>query len=323
MKKTVTTILIFALVFSLCACRVRTTLIEPEAETQSSGETETLAAPVRVDAAAAELPQEEPDVEPQPEEASGEPTEQDEDTQRREYSQDASGELVPDAETPLYEPETEGTAPSPTEGGSEAANVEDDAAERTATETVSADEAEKLGADEDGETAESVADYYIALLDSRVGSLFECKRLYVYWECAEDHRTVYRTGREHELILLSGAYDVSSKLLEENLTVDDGWVVRKNPDLIVKVYDGEPDAASAEDVISELSSRPEWEGIGAVRNGRVVVVPSRLTETGEGRVAIAVYLAKLMYPGQLEDVDAEEALRELTGESGGIYPALT
>ncbi|MBO4913764.1 MAG: hypothetical protein J5449_01030, partial [Oscillospiraceae bacterium] len=306
--------------FMLCACRVRTTLVEPEPPDRGAGETAESAAPVRIEAYSEQLPAEEKPEEPRdnaPEtEARSEP---DEDTQRREYAADASGELTDEAETPLYAPAEEAEN-TPEANGGEPVNTEADGGELTATETVPADEAEQLGADEDGETADSAAQYYLTLLDSRLGSLFECKRLNVYWECAEDHLTVYKNSQEHDIILCAGAYDVSAKLLEENLTVDDGWVSRKNPDVVVKLaVGGALDAASAHGVCEELASRPGWEGVNAVREGRILVLSAQLLETPEGRLAAAVYLAKLMYPGQLEDVDADEALRELTGLSAGMF----
>ena len=189
----------------------------------------------------------------------------------------------------------------------------------TATETVPAEEADQTGADDSGDVADSVQTYYLTLLSDRVGELFECKRLYVYWETAEDHCTVFKTSREHELIIGSGAYDVSAKLLAENLIVDDGWVARKNPDAIVKVTDsGALDAPTAAALCDALAARPEWSGIQALQTHRVLVLSQRLLETQAGRTAAMVYLAKLMYPEQLADVDADEALRALTEEADGM-----
>jgi len=320
-------ILLLALALTLCACRTRVIEREsPPAETAQEPPAQETVAPVRIDAVSTpqeDPPQEEPPEEEPPQEPATEPdapVEQDETSERREFSENVSGELTPDAETPLYA-ETEQPADTTVADGGETggdANAEAEGAELTATETVSADEAEQLGVDESGEVAESVQTYYLTLLDSRLGSLFECKRLYVYWETDEDHRTVFKTSDEHQIILGAGAYDVSAKLLEENLTVDDGWVFRKNPDAVVKVMDGGPlEAPAAQTLCDELAARPEWAGIGAVREGRTLVLSRRLLETSAGRTAAMVYLAKLLYPEQMEDVDADEALRALTQEAFG------
>lgn len=315
---------LLALALTLCGCRTRVIAQEPPAQEA--------AAPVRIDAAA-EAPKEEPQQEDRSQEAESPqerttepdaPVEQDDNSERRTFSDSAGGELTSDAETPLYtasEQPADAAVGNGTEGQS---NIETEGAALTATETLPADEAEQLGVDESGEVAESVQTYYLTLLDSRLGDLFECKRLYVYWETDEDHRTVYKSSREHQIILDAGAYDVSAKLLEENLTVDDGWVSRKNPDAVVKVVSGGAlDAGAARAVCGEMAERDEWSGISAFREENVLVLSKRLLDTQAGRTAATVYLAKLLYPAQMEDVDADEALRALTKEaSGSAYVGL-
>ena len=158
--------------------------------------------------------------------------------------------------------------------------------------------------------------YYLTLLDSRLGALFECKRLYVYWETPEEYRTVLNGSREHQIILGAGAYDVSAKLLEENLTVDAGWVARKNPDVIVKVVD-RASLDQGASICQELAGRPEWAGITAVQQGHVLLIAEDLLSTQAGQIGAMLYLAKLMYPDQMTDVDPDEALRALTEEASG------
>lgn len=319
-------ILLLALALTLCACRTRVIAREdaPEQAAKEPPVQETVA-PVRIDAAVAappEEPAEQRAEEPRPEQTlePDAPAEQNEESERRAFSDSASGELTPNAETPLYAAAEQPTETAAAAGGETPGkgNTEAENADLTATETVPADEAEQLGVDESGEVAESVQTYYLTLLDSRLGSLFECKRLYVYWETEEDHRTVYRTSDEHQVILGAGAYDVSAKLLAENLTVDDGWVLRKNPDAVVKAADGGAlDPLAARALCDELAARPDWAGLNAARERRVLVLSRRLLETPAGRTAAMVYLAKLLYPAQMEDVDADEALRALTQEAFG------
>lgn len=265
-------------------------------------------------------PEPEPAPEPEPVTVPDAPTEQDETSPRREFASDESGELTPGAEDSILAPSEEApeTPPAPSDGAEGGTAVETDSGALTVTETVPAEEADETGTDESGETADSVQTYYLTLLSDRLGDLFECKRLYVYWETEEDHRTVFKTSREHELILAAGAYDVSAKLLEENLTVDDGWVARKNPGVIVKTAGrGALDDAAAAAICAGLAERPEWNGLSAVQNGRVLVLSQSLLDTPAGRTAAAIYLAGLMYPDQFADIDADEALRALTEEADG------
>ena len=322
MKRSLGFLLTLALLLQLCACRVRTTLPSPEGPEAPRGE-ETLppAAPPSAAPGPAASPEPAPPETPEqnaPEEEPDGPSGEAEDSERREYAPDAEGELTPEAETPLAAAaEAPGGNASPAEGEGAPANVESEGAEKTALETLPAEEAEELGIQETGETADSMETYYLTLLDSRLGALFECKRLYVYWETDEDYRTVCRTSLEHRLILGAGAYDVSAKLLEENLTVDDGWISRKKPDVVVKVAGGGSLDAAARSLGAELAARPGWEELPAVREGRVLLLSGRLLESRAGQIAAMVYLAKLTYPEQMEDVDPDEALRALTEEAGG------
>ena len=324
----------------LCACRVRTSVLPaPEDRAAESELAAEAAPPAGLQDEDAEVAEEQELSEESPSPTESEdpeaPSENDESSDRREFASDASGEIAPDAETRIYAPPAEASggeepgAPEPEDGqasgipddpdgGGAAVNAFEDGAELTATETVAADEADKLGVDESGETADSIQTYYLTLLDSRLGALFECKRLNVYWETADDHVTVFRTSPEHSMITGAGAYDVSAKLLEENLEIDDGWVVRKDPDVIVKVMSGSSlDTVSADALCSELVRRDGWQQIGAVKERRVIILSQRLLETNAGRTAAMVYLAKLMYPDQTEDVDPDEALMALTEEAAG------
>ena len=195
--------------------------------------------------------------------------------------------------------------------------------ELTATETVPADQAENTGADESGQTAETALLYYQTLLEDRLSGLFECQRFYIYWETAEDYHTVHKSSDEHQIILNAGAYDVSAKLQNDALIVDDGWIQRKDPGVIVKVVErsvlgsGVSSTRQAETVCGALKAREGWSGLDAVRNGRVILLSEELLSGQARRTGAAVLLAKAMYPSLFSDTDGGEALRALTQEAYG------
>ena len=259
--------------------------------------------------------------------AEGGETKENPDAARREFDETAEAEIVPGTEHLLHAPgEGEGL------GGQTGAEAPpavrlNDAAEEPATQTEAAEEAEQMGVSEDAEAADSALTYYSVLLQDRLGSLFECQRLNVYWETEEDHVTVFKTSREHALILGAGAYDVSARLLEENLRVDDGWVARKNPDLIVKVTEpavlgsGAASTAGAEALRRSLMAREGWSGINAVRSGRVLLLSRELLEAPHLRVMAMLAIAKAANPALFSDVDLDAALRLLTEEAAGAIPS--
>ena len=288
----------------LTGCRVRTTVTLP-----GTDEAADALSPVQQG-------EEQQDSAQEPTAEGESPTREDPNAPRKEYDAQADAQITPDAEEALRKDGADGAgsaADVPPSGGQH----EEDAA-RSATQTVAAEEADKTGTDDDAALADTAFYYYETLLDERLGALFECEKLYVYWETATAYETVLRTSQEHALILRAGAYDVSAKLLAENLRVDDGWVQRKNPDVVVKVVGaGTLSAAAAQSARDALCAREGWSAIRAVESGRVVLLSQDLLATPALRTAAALQLAKLMYPEAFADVDAQEALARLSEEESG------
>ncbi len=249
---------------------------------------------------------------------------------RKEFDENAAVEIVPGTERALNaEGEGEGKAQSDDEAGEKASRLNDEAEERAA-QTVPAEEAEQMGVSEDADEAKSYYTYYTALLQDRMSSLFECQRLSVYWETAEDHLTVHKTSPEHELILNAGAYDVSARLLSENLRVDDGWIARKNPGVIVKAVDSSIlgsgvfslDAARAE--YRKILARSGFDKIDAVKSERVLLISEQLLEEPYLQTVVMLLIAKTANREVMADVSPSEALKALMEEAtgsaaGGVY----
>ena len=258
-------------------------------------------------------------------ESSGEPSRQTRDNpeaSRKEYNENAPAEIVPGADHFLHtEGEGNGASAVNEEAEIHASQVNDHAGE-TATQTIAAQEAEQMGVSDDADAADSATTYFTVLLQDKMGSLFECQRLNVYWETAQDHVTIHKTFPEHTLILNAGCYDVSARLLPENLLVDDGWVVRKNPGVIVKIVDsGVLDSEGAAKALYEsLRSREGWAAIDAVKNRRILLLSQELLEAPYLQTAVLVMIAKTAYPALFTDVDLDHMLEMLTEEATGTLP---
>lgn len=245
---------------------------------------------------------------------------------RKEYDENAPAEIVPGAEHPLHAPgEGNGASASNEEAGTRVNQVSE-TAEETATQTVAAENAEQMGVSEDAEAADSAMTYFTVLLQDKMGSLFECQRQNVYWETARDHVTIHKTSPEHALILNAGCYDVSARLLPENLRVDDGWVARKNPGVIVKIVDGSVlgggvgSDRAARALAQSLRGREGWAAIDAVKSGRILLLSQELLEAPYLQTAAMVMIAKTANPALLADVDLDDALRMLMEEATGTLP---
>ncbi len=275
----------------------------------------------------AEPPREDPPEQP-PKEPDSKPDESLEDpaSTHRQFDENASGEEDENAGQSLGTGEAGANTeeePAAGEASEGAAYGAAEGAELALKQTEGADEAEQTGISETAEVADSSLVYYQTLLFTRLGDLFECKRYYVYCETPEDHVTVLKGSNEYELIQLAGAYSVSSKLQADGAAVTDDWVVRKNPDVIIKLVGPEllgrsvTSDTAAESVRSELTAREGWSDIAAVREGRVILLSTELLDNEVLQTAAGVYLAKLLYPDSFTDTDPDEAFAQLTQEYYG------
>lgn len=315
-------------VFILCGCRVRTTVVLPSGkpfaapeENENNGigpETAGMAELYPAGGKTADQP-EDPDEASEPEGK----TREDPDALRKEYDENAAAEILEGAERVIHS-EGDGTGTSGWENEAERrASKLNDQADETAERTVPAEEAENTGVSEDAEKAESLLQYYTVLLQDRVDSLYECQRAYVYWETVWDHVTIFKSSDEHRFILDAGAYDVSSRLLEDRLLVDDGWVVRKNPGVIIKIVENEILGSgvfsddAAEMYAAKLAGREGWSGIDALRRNGLVLMSEELFDAPYLRTGAMLILAKAASPEAFSDVDAGDALKQLIEEAAG------
>lgn len=324
-KKTVYIALLLMLCLTVSGCRTRTGISGQTGPNDLNDRAESFSAP-----GSGSLPDAETDSETDEQEKnddSGERTKENPEASRKEYDETRPAEILPGTDRTVHgEGEGNGLSASGKETGRTAAKLSEEA-ERTATQTVAAEEAEQAGVSEDAAAADSAMTYYEVLLQDRMGSLFECQRQNVYWETKQDHVTVFRDSVEHELILGAGAYDVSARLLEANLRVDDGWIGRKNPGVIVKVTDrsvlgtGAASDEPAQTIYAGLFTRDGWDTLDAVRNRRVLLLSEELLEAPHLRLAAMLMIAKTASPDLFTDVSIDHALEMLAEEAAGSVPA--
>ena len=319
-------LLLLGACLALSGCRVRTTV--PEQAAGSTADQPALGAEALGSGLSGAETEEADEAEnPKNREETGRLTKENPEASRKEYDESAPVEVIPGTGRKLHD-EGEGEGASVlNEAAEERVSRVNAGAEETAVQTVDAEKAEQKGASEDAPEADSAMTYYSVLLQDRTGSLYECQRTSVYWETAEDHVTVYKSSPEHSLILGAGANDVSSRLQAENLHVDDGWIVRKNPGMVVKVVGGNVLGAgvssdsAARSVYAGLLARGGWAAMDAVKNGRVLLLSEELLKAPYLQTAAMLLIAKTANPALFSDVDAEKALAMLSQEAAGSIPA--
>ena len=315
-KRKMLPVLLLSLCLLLCGCRTRihggSAILLPEAADSQTDETKQ-----------GESISEEADLTESGDGGEiGSQTKENPEASRKEYDENAPAEIVPGTDHFLHtEGEGNGASASNEEAEKQVGQVNDQA-EETATQTIAAQEAEQMGVSDDADAADSAMTYFTVLLQDRMGSLFECQRLNVYWETDQDHVTIHKTSPEHTLILNAGCYDVSARLLPENLLVDDGWVVRKNPGVIVKIVDSGVlgNERAAKTLYESLRSREGWAAIDAVKNHRILLLSQELLEAPYLQTAALVMIAKTAYPALFTDVDLDQMLEMLMEEATGTLP---
>ena len=245
--------------------------------------------------------------------------------ERAEYDEAARAELLENQSRAVSGEGEGGGLPLTQKDADSRALQLDSASELAAVKTLPAEEAERLGVSESAPVAETAQRYYAALLQSRLRTLFECKKQNVYIETQTAFITVYKSSAEHALVLSAGGYDVAGKRMENDLAVDGSWVHRKNPDFIVKFV-----AASAlnGDTLGELLARDGLRETAAAKNGRALLLCESMTDAPQLQTAAALCLAKAMYPDLFADIDAAQAVGQLADEAGAqtggpwFYPAI-
>jgi ABC-type Fe3+-hydroxamate transport system substrate-binding protein len=109
--------------------------------------------------------------------------------------------------------------------------------------------------------------------------------------------------------------------------VDDGWIGRKDPGVIVKVTDrsvlgtGTVSDGPAKSLYGTLLARDGWAAMDAVRNGRVLLLSEELLEAPHLRLAAKLMIAKTANPELFADLSIDHALEMLAEEAAGSVPA--
>lgn len=321
---------IFLCSLFLTGCRTRTTGSNPSDTTSAGvygGGTVQKEGTESSDAAMIDAASDQADANASDTDGTGGTTKENPEALRKEYDENAPVEVVQGTDRSLHsEGEGPGAGVQATEDAQESVSRLNEQATESATQTVPAEEAEQMGASEDAKQADSALTYFSVLLEDRTESLFECQRSNVYWETEDDHVTVYKTSIEHGMILGAGAYDVSARLLPENLRVDDGWVTRKNPQVIVKIVDSSIlgsniySASAAKTVYNSLYTREGWTSIDAVKNSHMLLLSDKFLEAPYLQTAAMIMIAKTANPDLFNDVDPQQMVEILCEEATGQLP---
>lgn len=161
----------------------------------------------------------------------------------------------------------------------------------------------------------------------------------VYWESTKDFKTSFPGNYYYNMIVSSGGQNIFSDAPEgqSDATITPEEIVVRNPDFIFKnitpndalkgtgVYVA-PSSEQRTQTVEAIKSRPGWDEITAVKNDDVYLM-SQFGHGGASKMIGAVYMAKWMYPEELEDLDPDAVFKTWLEEyqkfefvDGHFYP---
>lgn len=180
--------------------------------------------------------------------------------------------------------------------------------------------------------AKECADYFQSKLDYIKEQLKDVPKKRVYFEYRRVGNTTIPGDYFYNMVEYSGADNIFKDA--KNVQVDSESIIKRNPQYIVKVSNVnvystyEPPTEEEHQAIKEeLSNRPGWDTIDAVKNNNIFLM-SHYVHGGASKIVGAIYLAKYLYPERLPDLHPETVFKDwlekyqyLTYIKGHTYPA--
>ncbi|MGL4762017.1 MAG: ABC transporter substrate-binding protein [Sarcina sp.] len=160
---------------------------------------------------------------------------------------------------------------------------------------------------------------YNEVIIKRTGNIEEKDKVKVYWEGYTDYATVSKGTGGHSIIDLAGGFNVASGESVEYPKISDEWIIKNNPEAIIKVVSnsknilgaGITDTKDAKAVFDSIVNRTGLNTVDAVKNNKTYVISSDIATSPQGSVIGSLYLAKYLYPEKFEDINPQEIHKEM------------
>lgn len=152
----------------------------------------------------------------------------------------------------------------------------------------------------------------------------------VYLENSGEYKTCLPGSGWNDMITMAGgknlfgdvdfAKEDQSKGSVHSFSVDPEEIITRNPSaILLNVYDSKaikgtsvyipPDPAAANEALVELTKRPGWKTLGAVKSNSIYGI-SAFCGNGCFKIAGATYLAKFLYPEAMANIDPDVFMKE-------------
>lgn len=143
----------------------------------------------------------------------------------------------------------------------------------------------------------------------------------VYFESTSDYNTTLPGDPFYNMVELAGVENIfaSQNSGISQKEVDPEAIISRNPELIIKLVTPEqalsgtglyepPSKDEFETKYEELTSRPGWDSVKAVKNQDIYFM-TQFSHGGAGKLVGTMYIAKMAYPDLLTELDPDEVFR--------------
>ena len=201
-----------------------------------------------------------------------------------------------------------------------------------------AEETRKLGYILDKkDRAEEFLEFWQSMIDfveERTKKLKPEEKKTVYYEFLRPYYTFGGGSRIDAVIQKSGGINIFGDIPEYSFEVDPEELLKRDPDVIFKDMHTTPgysltDTSKLEEAREEMLSRPGWDKLTAVKNGRVYIGTREVFVWVGGAMGVC-HMAKWLHPDLFEDLDPEIFRKEYMEEWQGVpyqgvytYPELS
>lgn len=133
----------------------------------------------------------------------------------------------------------------------------------------------------------------IAAVEEKVATIPQEDRPTVFWEIWDEPlMTSGPNTFSAQMIEIAGGINIFSDLTEDYPQVSTEEVVKRNPDVIMG-----PDTHGDKLIAEQLTSRPGWEGVAAIKNGRIYLIDGNSSSRPGPRLVDALEeIAASFYP---------------------------
>jgi iron complex transport system substrate-binding protein len=158
---------------------------------------------------------------------------------------------------------------------------------------------------------------YLKDIAEKVDTIPDDEKVKVYFE-RNDFVTAGNSSGTNEMCLMAGGMNIAQSLeASSSPTVDQEWVIKENPDVMIKIvnhgnkYMGyeKDNKTNLVELRDSILNRTGAQNINAVKNDRLFIMSDSIMTKASYFVGVA-YFAKIFYPDLFKDLDPENVHQE-------------